>query len=402
MRILQLTKYYPPQMGGIESATFDITEGLNTAGIPCDVLCAHPGSKTVIEEHNGYKIFRVGSVTTISATSIAPKMVSLLAKLMNSYDILQVHFPNPMVALAIFLSRPKAKIIVHWHSDIIRQRKLYFFYQHLEQWVLRRADVIIGTSNSYIDASRALAPYKHKVVSVPLGISTDRFIWNDVSVANIKRKYKNKNIVFGLGRLVYYKGFEQLIQAAEFLNDDTIVLIGGEGELRDELQHLINERGVQNKVKLLGRVSDAELASYYQACDVFCLPSTKRSEAFGVVQLEAMYFGKPIVATNIEGSGVNWVNQHGVTGINVAVSNPHELATALTTILCDKQLAKQYSEASKSRFNDLFTQEKMVNKLSEVYQKLLAKSIVLNSNILKKPMLLHENAAISKVADGIR
>ncbi len=372
MKVLQLTKYYPPQHGGIESATYDVTEGLNEKGIACDVLCSNPGPETIIETQGNYRIFRTGSISTLFATSISPKFIAFLSSLHQKYDLLHVHFPNPMAALALFLIRPKNRILVHWHSDIIRQRFIYRFFRPLERWVLRRADRIIGTSERYIYGSPALSSFKEKAAVVPLGISTERFTRNPEKEKSIKERFRGRKIVFSLGRLVYYKGFEQLIEAAKFLDEDTVILIGGDGELRKKFENQIIESRLERKVKLLGRIPDEEIAAYYNTCDVFCLPSTQRSEAFGVVQLEAMYFGKPVVATEIPGSGVSWVNKHNHTGLNVPANNAYALSQALTTVLTDENLAKTFSINARARFQELFTREKMVASFEDIYKKLLS------------------------------
>ncbi len=374
MKVLQLTKNYPPQFGGIESVTFDMTEGLNDAGIPCDVMCSSVSARTSIEKKGSYTIFRMATLRNIAATSISPAIISKLRIIQSDYDIVQLHFPNPMVALALLFVSPKMKVVVHWHSDIIRQRFIYPLFRPLERWVLKRADAIVATSENYISGSLPLKSFREKTISIPLGISTERLVSNPLTVTEIRRKWANKKIVFSLGRLVYYKGFEHLIAASEHISDDTVVLIAGAGELKEKLEKEIQERQLQDKVILLGRISDEVLGSYYEACDVFCLPSVKRSEAFGVVQLEAMYFGKPIVATEISGSGVSWVNLHGITGYNVPTQNPAALASALTSVVDNPELAKRLGENARKRFEQNFTRAHMVNAFIDLYRRLLNSS----------------------------
>ena len=125
------------------------------------------------------------------------------------------------------------------------------------------------------------------------------------------------------------------------LSDDCVVLIGGEGELLPVYRKLIAARGLGDKVHLLGHVRGADLPSHVEACDVFCMPSTVRAEAYGVAMVEAMVMGKPIVATDIAGSGVPWVNVHGQTGLNVPVREPAALADALHELLADADLRRR-------------------------------------------------------------
>jgi glycosyltransferase involved in cell wall biosynthesis len=371
MKILQLTKNYPPQFGGIELVTFDLTEGLNANQIRCDVLCSNIVNETVIEEKADHTIYRAATVKNISSTDISFETIKLLSRLKNRYDIIQVHFPNPMAALAVFLTRPKSKIVVHWHNDVIKQTNIYGFYKPLEQWVLRKAVAIVGTSEKYVYASQALKNHRGKLRIIPIGISTERFILNEHKLAELKTSYQGKRVIFSLGRLVYYKSFEHLVEAASYLPDDTIILIGGTGELKEDLQRLIRERKLEEKVKLIGRIPDEDIAAYYQACDIFCLPSAYRTEGFGVVLVEAMFFGKPIVATQIPGSGVSWVNQEGYTGFNAPIADPKVLADLINRILGDDKLAEKLSKNGLARFKDNFTRENMVNRFITLFKELV-------------------------------
>lgn len=243
-------------------------------------------------------------------------------------------------------------------------------YRPLQTWLLNRADAIIGTSEKYIFESEEIKTYSEKCIPIPIGIDDSRLQSDPDIVTSIKEKYNNKKIVLSLGRHVYYKGFEYLISAASLLDDSFVVIIGGDGPLRSELQKQINAEGLDNKVYLVGKIPSHELGSYFEACDIFCLPSILKSEAFGVVQIEAMSFGKPIVATNIKGSGTSWVNQHGVSGLNVEVRNPIELSQAICAITKNKEVYSKYSLASKARFNNIFKREVMFEKVKALYDSL--------------------------------
>lgn len=167
--------------------------------------------------------------------------------------------------------------------------------------------------------------------------------------------------------MIYYKGFENLIDAATNLPDDSCVVIGGTGELFESLQQRIIQKGLKDKVYLVGRISEQEMSAYYKAADLFCLPSILRSEAFGVVLLEAMAYSLPIVTTNILGSGVPWVNQHNKTGINVEPNNTEELAEAINYLLNNKEVAKSMGYAAKKRFESEFKASDMVNRVIDLY-----------------------------------
>ena len=187
-----------------------------------------------------------------------------------------------------------------------------------------------------------------------------------------QKKYKNKKIVFSLGRLTHYKGFKYLVEAAKYLNDDCVVLIGGKGELHDVLEKQVQESGLSEKVHFIGRVEDEDLGNYLKAADLFCLPSHNRTEAFGVVLLESMSLGLPIVACKIEGSGVPWVNEDGVTGLNVPIADPIALASAINNILNDLKLREVFSNNAISRYESFFTKQRMITSIIELYESLIS------------------------------
>ena len=370
MKILQLGKYYPPHIGGIEMVMYQITEGLNKRGIHCDVLCSNDKNKYEEIVINNYKVFKTKSYGKFASTSITPQMIFKLREIIDNYDIIHIHFPDPMANLALMLSEHKnKKVILHWHSDIIKQKNLLKLYLPFQNWLLKRADKIIATTPKYIEESPYLSKYKNKCIAVPIGIDKNRLKVNMELVNELKNKY-NKKIVFSLGRLAYYKGFEYLIKAARYLSDDYIILIGGEGELKEELSELIKKEKLEKKVKLIGKIKDEDLGSYYYASDLFVLPSIEKTEAFGIVQIEAMSFGKPIIATKIKGSGVDWVNEHGVSGLNVEPKNPKAIADAILLLTKDEMTYKSFSKNAKERFEKLFTLDKMIDNILNVYKSL--------------------------------
>lgn len=207
-----------------------------------------------------------------------------------------------------------------------------------------------------------------KKIAVPIGIRPVKY--DEKTVGKIKNLYENKKIVFSLGRLVGYKGFEYLIKAANYLPDDYIILIGGSGPLKDELKSLIDSNNLNGKVKLLGRVEDNELPAYYGACDIFVLSSIWKTEAFGIVQIEAMSCGKPVVATNIPESGVDWVNKDGFSGINVKPEDSKELAKAILDVTKSNETYERFSSQARERFNQLFTLDGMVEKCYNIYSEI--------------------------------
>lgn len=381
MKVLQLGKFYPIR-GGVEKVMWDLTRGLSHRGITCDMLCAMLKDDTMdpsdidrsvstpdgreIRFNDFGRVICVPAIAKKAATMISPSMVSWLRHHSQEYDIIHVHHPDPMAALALRLSGYKGRVILHWHSDILSQKFLLSFYRPLQNWLIRRADKIVGTTPVYVKESPDLKNVQNKVGYVPIGI--EPVVFDENAAMSIRNEYRDKKIIFSLGRLVPYKGFDVLIDAAACLGNDYQVLIGGMGPLRDSLQQQIDRLGISDLVKLLGYVADEQVPSLYGACDLFVLSSVMKTEAFGIVQIEAMSCGKPVIATTIPESGVSWVNSDGESGINVAPGDPEALANAIKRICGDKNTYNKYSEGAKNRFFTNFTNSNMINNILDIYE----------------------------------
>lgn len=371
MRILHIGKYYPPVRGGIEKVSFDIIESLNKMGYQADILCFNNSKRTEVEIDRGYRVYRSSIVTSAFSSPLSLSIFESLKKIFKEYDIIHLHVPNPMGALALQSIPFKGKIVVHWHSDIIKQRLLKKIYRPLQDKLLRRADKIIVTSPNYLEGSDCLKNYKQKCEIIPLGISNEDFPVNEKFRKKLNDLYLGKKVILSIGRLIYYKGFEYLIDAAKKLPDDYIVLIGGTGILKDQLNNQIVDNHLESRVKLLGDIPFEHLGEYYRRADAYCMPSTERSEAFGVVLIEAMSFGCPIISTNIGGSGVPWVNQDGQTGIVVETKDSASLANGIMAITKDHEIRNGYAQNSRKRYDAEFTKEKMVKRTLQLYKDLL-------------------------------
>lgn len=369
LKILQLGKFYPIR-GGIEKVEYDLTVGLSEYGVDTDMLCAATeGSGRVVSLSPHARLISCRTRFKAAATMISPSMVHILRNCCHHYDVIHVHHPDPMACLALRLSGYRGKVILHWHSDILKQRYLLQLYRPLQNWLLRRANLIVGTTPVYLSESPFLQQVQDKAVCLPIGVEPMRP--DPEAVEAIRNQYGGRKIVFSLGRLVPYKGYRYLVEAAKYLDDDFVVLIGGTGWQAGELQEQIDTLGLGDKVRLLGRVSDELLPAYYGACQVFCLSSVQKTEAFGIVQIEAMSCGKPVVATRIPQSGVAWVNRHGTSGINVEPANARALAEAITALTSDPQVYRRYADGAARRYQELFTKERMVNGCLDLYKKIM-------------------------------
>ena len=369
MKILHIGKYYPPYFGGIEKVNFDLVEGLNEAGVETDVICFNDKYVTLVEKQD-YYIFRMSRITEKFSVPFSISYYIKLLYIVNNYDIVHLHLPNPSAAIFLLFANFKGKIILHWHSDIIKQKFFKKLYLPFDIFLKRKAKAIIVTSKNYLENSKDLLKYKEKCKVIPLGIDNSEFFSDNSFFEELKNEYKGKKIIFSLGRLTYYKGFDYLIDAAKELKDDTLILLGGTGELYSELKNQISNEDLQNKIRLLGKISFNHLESYFKLASVFCLPSVHKSEAFGVVLIEAMSLGCPQVVFNIKGSGVPWVVENNKTGLVVNSIDSKLLANKLNLLISDDYLIEEFSSQSIKRYNSLFRKQGMISKTIELYNKI--------------------------------
>ena len=378
MKVLQLGKFYPIR-GGVEKVMWDLTEGLSAAGVTCDMLCARLRGDGPDERdkalYQGGGIFRfneygrvicVPAWTKKAATMIAPAMIGWLRKHAAEYSIIHVHHPDPMAALALRLSGYKGKVVLHWHSDIVSQRFFLALYKPLQAWLIRRADRILGTTPVYIASSPYLKEVQEKCGYVPIGIDPIRYDADRVEA--IRARNAGKTLLFSLGRLVPYKGFSYLIEAMSLLPERFHLILGGKGPLKEALEAQIREKNLQHRVNLLtGYIPDETVYALYGAADIFVLPSVMKTEAFGIVQIEAMSCGTPVVATRIPESGVSWVNEEGVSGRNAVPEDARSLADAILAVEAQKE---NYAEGAARRFRECFSKEIIINKILSEYENL--------------------------------
>jgi rhamnosyl/mannosyltransferase len=379
IKVLQVGKFYPPHMGGIETHMQVLCRELQNE-IDVEVLVANDSARDEESWEGRVKITRVGTRFSISSAPVCP---SLPAKIRRAKaDIVHLHLPNPPAILALLTSGYRGVIMTTYHSDIVRQEKMAKLFDPILSTFLKKCGAIVVTSARYRDTSPVLARYSDKCKVIPYGIPLEQFRRIDEpAVACVKAQY-GKRLIISTGRLIYYKGFEYLIQAMS--NIDGHLLIAGDGPLREELEEQTQALNLQNKITFLGEIHNDDIAPYYHAADLFALASVARSEAFGIVQLEAMACGKPVVNTNLD-SGVPWVSPDGVTGITVPPKDPMALAGAITKLLDDDSLRRKYGEAAKSRVEKEFSQDLMISRLLETYREVLRVPVSQQSILVNAP-----------------
>jgi rhamnosyl/mannosyltransferase len=367
MRVLQLGKYYEPYVGGIETHLGLLARGLRARGVDVKVLVHNTSRATVREVVEGIPVTRVGAFGHLMSAAVSP---GLIRELSSQYDILHLHTPHPMGMLAFLAARtPKHALVVTHHSDIVKQVRAKKLLAPAMRAVMSRAACVIATSARYLESSEELAPHRSKTRVIPYGIDLTAFHPNarDLPAAKALRARFGGRVVLAAGRFIYYKGFEVLLDALQRIRGH--LLLVGDGPLGVALKERAAARGVTGKVTFVGAIPNAEMAAYYGACDVFALPSIARSEAFGIVQIEALASGVPVVNTSLQ-SGVPDVSADEVTGLTVEPGDPLALAAAINRLLDQPEFARRLGDAGRLRALERFTADRMVGEIEDVYRAL--------------------------------
>jgi glycosyltransferase involved in cell wall biosynthesis len=369
MRVLQLGKFYFPEVGGIETALKEICESL-AEQVDFRVLVANTCWRTTHEDGR-ISVTRAASAGRLFSCSMAPTY-PLWAQRFDA-DIIHAHLANPLAELSAMLAKPDIPVVAHFHSDVVRPlpgplRAVYNRFLHA---FYRRANCIVVPTPRHIEVSDFVPHYREKCRVVPFGIPVSRFDLNDDGCKKVDSLKDGMPSVLFVGRLVHYKGVEFLIRALEHVK--ARLWIVGTGPLEQSLKDLAAKLGIADRVVFLGHVSDEDLIAYYHACEVFALPSITNQEMFGLVQLEAMACRKPVVSTNLP-TGVPWVNQHNKTGYCVAPGNPNELECALEHLLSNPELRAEMGHAGRERVEQQFSSQTMAQAMLQVYQEVLSEA----------------------------
>jgi len=357
-RVLHVGKFYPPHTGGMERVVETLcqaTRGL----VENHVLVANAARETIQETRDGVHVTRVGTIGAAGSVHVAPAFASWLRKI--PADLIVFHEPNPWALLSYAIARPRAPLVIWYHSDVLRPALQYaLFYAPMARFAYGRARRVIVSSPPLAQHAGVLAPYMDRVRVIPFGI--DPTAW---TAAPGEPGNSGEPFVLFTGRHVSYKGADVLLRA---LAGSTVrAVIAGDGPKRGEWERLASELGLDGRVTFPGEVSDPELRRLMQACAVFVLPSVTRAEAFGYVQLEAMAAGKPVISTDVP-SGVSWVNQDGRTGLVVPAGDADALRAAMRQLLEDAALRSRMGAAGRARVEEEFTIGRLRERLRLLYE----------------------------------
>ncbi len=306
---------------------------------------------------------------------VCPGLTGMLARV--EADVLHLHVPNPTMILALLGARQSAPVVVTYQSDIIRQRIRGFLFRPFERIAYRRVPLIAQTSPLYAAGSSFLRPYRDRLALLPNGIELQPYlkpsIEHQAEAARIKSRYKGPLWV-GCGRMVYYKGFPNALKALPEV-PGTLLLVGG-GPLKEGLEREARRLGVSDRVVFLGNLPHyLDIMPYYLAADAFWFPSNARSEGFGIVQVEAMASGCPVINAAIPHSGVAWVSRHEQEGLTVPMNDPSALAAAARRLIEEPGLRDRLATAARTRAIEEFDHMAMARHSLEIYQRALGRVI---------------------------
>ncbi len=375
MRILHLGKYYPPARGGMETVLRLICEGLLDRGHDVgavvaaqfwgdrrEVLCGPASGRCGT-------LVRAGRLAVINSQPVTPNLLALVRREVRHFrpDLVHLHLPNPLAAatwltLSAWRGGDLPPLVVWYHADITRQRLGSRIVAPAVTGCLAQAHGITVSSQTLADGSEVLQRWREKVVAIPFGIEPDRWAESPGS---------GDGPFLFVGRLVHYKGLPLLCAAIAEVPGARLDIIG-DGPLRAELIDLIAAQHGRDRIRIVGEVDDLRLRELMAGARALVLPSLDRSETFGLVQLEAMAAGLPVIASRLP-TGAGEIVEDGVSGRLVPVGELAPLRAALAELLDDSQLARRWGQAGRVRVQEHYTAAQMVTRLLRWYHEVLAR-----------------------------
>ncbi|MBI5680823.1 MAG: glycosyltransferase family 4 protein [Methanobacterium sp.] len=364
--------------GGTEIAAYNLA--LNIAKKhDVEIFTTSIDSEDAVEHNDNLKIHRYATNLKISSANLSSKI--LYKPLSHEIDITHAHYNMPYsdyVALR-YAKKKNVPFVVTYHADaqdsggnFIRNLATFIYNRTLLKKVLKGADVIIATSNSFINESRFLGDFKEKIRVIPNGINIEEFEIN-LSKEECKAKLGlplNKKIILFLGNIVSYKGPDILIKAFNEIKDeveDVELVFAGRGEMQGELIKMANDLGIIDNIRFTGYVDEELKPIYFKSADIFCLPSITKAEAFGIVNLEAMACGVPIIASRL--GGIPDIVKNEENGLLVNPNDSKSLADAILFLLKNEDIAQKMGNKGKRMVKD-YSWEKIAEETDKIYKEL--------------------------------
>ncbi len=364
MRVLHFFKtYYPDSFGGVERTIHAIAKGCRMKGIESDVLSLsrQPAENTVL--FAGNMAYKAKLDFEVASTGFSTEAFGMFRQLAAKADIIHYHFPWPFMDLVHLAQRPKKPSIVTYHSDVVKQKLLLKAYQPLMHGFLSSVDKIVATSDNYVATSTVLQRYRNKVEVIPLGLDEADYPRAPDAIKQAWQARFPRPFFLFVGVLRYYKGLQYLLDAAEDLPADIVIM--GNGPMEAELKAQATRQHLTN-VHFLESRSDLDKAALLELCTAFVFPSHLRSEAFGLSLIEASMFGKAMISCEI-GTGTSFTNLDGDTGLVVPPADASALSEALRRLLIDTALVQRFGEGSRARYLSNLTAGQMSSSYASLY-----------------------------------
>lgn len=350
----------------METIVQQLAEGLpaQDSTIKTEVLCCQPRGQGVVETINGVTVTKASSWGRFLKMPVSVSFFKHFKKLSKEADIIDLHHPFPLSFLAYRIYKPKGKLVVHYHADIFKQRRSAWLIRPLLRYVLKQANTIVVSNPNLIKSSPLLSSYQEKCLVTPFGIDYQKLASaiNAATIAELQRRYGT--YVLYVGRLSYYKGIDYLLRAMKDLPYNVVIV--GEGDERKRLDETVKQLGIERRVFFLPPQPYERLANFYAAAQVFVLPSVARSEAYGLVILEAMACGTPVISTELH-TGTSFVNKQGVTGLVVPPKNAAELRDAIQLIVSNAAKRDYFGKNAQKYVSEALSLEKMLQSHLQMY-----------------------------------
>ena len=368
MRVLHFFKtYLPDTTGGIEQVIYQLCEGGRAHGVQGAVLALSATPQPERVQVAGHEVRRARQDLFIASTGFSREAFGMFSEMAAEADVVHFHFPWPVMDVVHFVTRHRRPTVVSYHSDIVKQRTLLTLYRPLMKRFLSSVNRILVASPNYQRSSPVLQQYASKVEVIPYGL--DRAAYPPCSPAKLEywRQRVGPKFFLFVGVLRYYKGLGSLLDALHGTEFPLVIIGSGpqEAELRAQAERL-----QLRQVQFLGRLDDEDKACLLQLCHAMVFPSHLRSEAFGISLLEASLYGKPMISCEI-GTGTTFVNLHETTGLAVPPANPPALREAMTRLWGSHEDASQFGANAATRFEQLFTAERMCAETARVYREVI-------------------------------
>ncbi|MEE9163832.1 MAG: glycosyltransferase family 4 protein [Thermoplasmata archaeon] len=369
MRIVQVSPYFHPHLGGVESHVMSISQELRRRGHGLTVVTSAADGDAREEWMGGLRVLRSPSLLTLFQSPVTPTMARDIRGV--EADLYHAHTPSPLPAY--FAARAAevtgVPLLITYHCDPEIQGPwgppiLGLFHRTLEAYTMDRAVGIITTTRTYAATSRAV--WDQDTMTIPNPVDTDRFHPN-VPAGDIRARHGipgDEPLVLFVGRMVPHKGSEYLLRAMRDL--PAHLLMVGTGPREPLLRKMATLPALEGRVHFAGRVSSQDLPRYYAASDLLVLPSTSRLEAFGIAALEAMASGKPVIVSDVP--GVREVIEEGREGLRIDPIDASDIAVKIRTLLEDEGLRKEMGRRAREKVERQFSLASVVDRLETSYE----------------------------------